>query len=70
MDELKARTPDPPKYPVSAKVSIEQLWHFQCHFCQQYWTIGDPDEDMRDRAKCPRCGGIQGVEIEYPPKEK
>ena len=38
-----------------SKKSIELLYHFQCIFCNKWWSIGDAPED---KAKwfCPWCG--------------
>lgn len=41
-----------PKYQQSA----ERLVHFQCSYCDKWWTIGDPPE--KDYWYCPWCGTL------------
>jgi hypothetical protein len=36
------------------EVSIEQLYHFKCHVCQNWWSIGD--WQPVPHLYCPHCG--------------
>ena len=32
---------------------IEKLYHFRCHYCQEWWTIGD--WQIKEILTCPHC---------------
>ena len=53
-----------------ALVSKEELWHYQCGNCGQWWTIGDPKCSLREAITCPRCEQVLQVEVEFPKEEK
>jgi hypothetical protein len=38
--------------------TVEKLQHFQCGFCNKWWSIGDPDSRKQDWY-CPWCGEKQ-----------
>jgi hypothetical protein len=40
----------------AAKVSLENLWHFQCDYCQGWWSIGDYTPPPHRQIYCPHCG--------------
>lgn len=39
-----------------AKVSLELLYHFQCGYCQGWWSIGDFTPEEGKQIYCPHCG--------------
>lgn len=41
--------------PKISKKSIELLHHFQCIFCNKWWSVGDAPDD-KDKWFCPWCG--------------
>jgi rRNA maturation endonuclease Nob1 len=45
----------------SHQVSQETIYHFSCHNCNKWWSIGDWDKT--DKIICPHCGDLGIVEM-------
>lgn len=45
------------------QASIEQLWHFNCTDCKNWWTIGDFKPKADWVLVCPHCGKEDEVEV-------
>lgn len=43
--------------------SVENLVHFNCPYCQKWWSVGDAPEEKKDWS-CPWCHALL---IEEPP---
>jgi hypothetical protein len=41
-------------------VHVEYLFHYNCEFCKQWWTIGD--KLIRAAVVCPKCSSVQTVD--------
>ncbi|BDC97973.1 hypothetical protein PEPS_02540 [Persicobacter psychrovividus] len=48
--------------PVAHQYSIEQLYHFRCGACAQWWSIADFQIVEQKKLYCPKCGHKAPVE--------
>lgn len=45
--------------------SIETLYHFECHACDKWWSIGDYPMIEIDQIICPHCGNTATPEPDH-----
>jgi acetone carboxylase gamma subunit len=43
---------------MSLTVSVEFLYHFRCHECDRWWSVGDYAWVDKANVICPHCGYI------------